>query len=184
MPEILEDYIDEKDKITDDVVFNLKQLSFKTIEDEGIINYIHWQCQKTLELAKNKNDSKEVARALNLETFEVLGTVMGRAHSVDIDFLVDQMKDSDYAFLVMHNHPSDSSFSRKDIKTFADSVNMTVLIVLGNKGSIYILEKTKQLVPNELLSIRKTLLDWKNGVIDFSEVIEQIRTFGIVYSVM
>ena len=184
MPEILEDYIDDKDKITEDVILNLKPLSFKTIEDEGIIKFIHWHCQKILELAKDKNESKEVARALNLETFEVLGTVMGRANSVDIDFLVDQMTDSDYAFLVIHNHPSDSSFSRKDIKTFADSVNMTILIVLGNKGSIYILEKTKQLVPNELLSIRKTLLDWKNEVIDFSEVIDQIRTFGIVYSVM
>ena len=85
-----------------------------------------------LELAKDKNESKEVARALNLKTFEVLGTIMGSAHSVDIDFLVNQMNDSDYAFLVMHNHPSNSSFSRKDIKTFADSVNMTVLIVLGN----------------------------------------------------
>lgn len=61
---------------------------------------------------------------------------------------------------------------------------LEVLIVLGNKGSIYILEKTKQLFPNELLSIRKALLDWKNEVIDFYEVIEQIRTFGIVYSVM
>ena len=178
----LEDYIDEKDKITDEVVLNLKPFAFKTIEDEEIVKYIHWQGQKILEIAKDKNESKEVARALNLETFEVLGTVMGRAHSVDIDFLVDQMRDSDYAFLVMHNHPSNSSFSRKDIKTFVDSVNMTVLIVLGNKGSIYILEKTKQLVPNELLSIRKTLLDWKNKAIDFADVIDQIRTFGIVYS--
>ena len=184
MSEILEDHLDEKEKITDDVVLNLKQLSFKTIEDNEIIKFIHWQCQKILELAKDKNESKEVARALNLKTFEVLGTIMGSTHSVDIDFLVNQMNDSDYAFLVMHNHPSNSSFSRKDIKTFADSVNMTVLIVLGNKGSIYILEKTKQLVPNELLSIRKTFLDWKNEVIDFSKVIEQIRTFGIVYSVM
>ena len=184
MQEILKDYIDEQDKITDDVILKLKPLSFRTIEDEEIIKYIHWHCRKMLELAKDKNESKEVARALNLESFEVLGTVMGNAHSVDIDFLVDQMNDSDYAFLVIHNHPSDSSFSRKDIKTFADSVNMTVLIVLGNKGSIYILEKTKQLVPNELLSIRKTLLDWKNEVIDFSVVIEQIRTFGIVYSVI
>ncbi len=182
MKVILEDYIDEKDKITDDVVLKLKPFSFKTIEDEEIVKYIHWQGQKILEIAKDKNESKEVARALNLETFEVLGTVMGRAHSVDIDFLVDQMRDSNYAFLVMHNHPSNSSFSRKDIKTFVDSVNMTILIVLGNKGSIYILEKTKQLVPNELLSIRKTLLDWKNEAIVFSDVIEQIKTFGIVYS--
>jgi hypothetical protein len=50
MSEILEDYIDEKEKITDDVVLNLKQLSFKTIEDNEIIKYIHWQCQKILEL--------------------------------------------------------------------------------------------------------------------------------------
>lgn len=50
MSEILEDPIDEKDKITDDVVLNLKPLSFKTIEDKEITKYIHWQCQKILEL--------------------------------------------------------------------------------------------------------------------------------------
>ncbi len=184
MEEKLKDSIDKENKISDEVIENLKELSFHTIDDEEIIRYIHWQCQKLLEFAKDKHDSKEVARAINLTTFEILGTVLGDSRSVNIDYLVQQMKSGDYAFLVMHNHPSDKFFSRRDIKTFIDSNNVSILIVLGNKGSVYVIEKTRQLSLNELLSARKTLVDWKNELIGFDQVIEQINTFGIIYSEM
>lgn len=48
----------------------------------------------------------------------------------------------------------------------------------------YIVEKTKQLSLNEILSARKTLVDWKHSLIDFNIVKEQLKTFGIVYSEM
>ena len=59
---------------------------------------------------------------------------------------------------------------------------MSVLIAIGNNGSIFIAEKTRQLSKNEVLSIHKSLLDWKGGRINFELVIEQIHEFGIVYS--
>ncbi|WP_027208155.1 hypothetical protein [Butyrivibrio hungatei] len=180
--EILNDCLDENQKITDEVILELKPLAFYTISNIDIIDFIHSQCQKVLEIAQQKNDSKEVARAVNLDTFEVLLPVFGEAHRVDIDYLVDQMKGTDYAFLVMHNHPSNSHFSEKDIKTFVDAVNMSILIVLGNNGAIYILEKTRDLLPNEIISARKTLLDWKKDFISYDTVIEQIKAFGIVHS--
>lgn len=170
--------------ITDDVIMELKPLSFHTISDKDIVDFIHLQCQKVLELAQKKNDSCEVARAINLNTFDVLNPVFGEAHSVDIDLLVSQMKGTDFAFLVMHNHPSGLHFSIRDIKTFIDAENMTILIALGNDGTIYIVEKTKQLSLNEILSARKTLVDWKHSLIDFNIVKEQLKTFGIVYSEM
>ncbi len=170
--------------ITDDVIMNLSPLSFKTISEADITEYIHFHCQKLLKLAKEKNESKEIARAVNLCTFQVLDPVFGDENSVDIDSLVAKMKGTEFAFLVMHNHPSGLYFSRRDIKTLVDAENMTILIVLGNDGSVYILEKTKQLFMNEILSIRKTLIDWKNNVINFDEVIIQISEFGIVYSKM
>ena len=179
--EKIDDVVSAECLITDDVIENLKELSFCTIDDSGIVSYIHWQCQKVLEFAKNKNESKEVARAINLETLDIVGTVVGNARTVDIYYLVQQMTATNYAFLVVHNHPSDLHFSRRDIKTFIDSVNMTILIVLGNKGAVYILEKTRQIQPNEIISTRKTLVDWKNGIITFDQVITQIKEFGIVY---
>lgn len=169
-------------EISDDVINNLKPLCFQTIQDADIAEFMHYQCQKVLLLAKKKNASREVALAVNLNTFEVLSPVFGDAGSVNIDFLVSQMKGTDYAFLVMHNHPSGSHFSRRDLKTFVDAENITVLIVLGNDGSIYIVEKTKQLSLNEILSARKTLVDWKNAAIEFETVIEQFETLGIEYS--
>lgn len=180
-----EDYFNDGDEIqnliTDDVIINLRELSFETIKEPEVVNYIHWQCQKVLQIAKDKNDSKEVARAINLYTLEVLGTVMGEMRRVDIDYLVQQMQDLGYVFVVIHNHPSDMHFSVLDIKTFVNSDNLTILVVLGNCGSVYILEKTRQLELNEVLSIKKTLRDWQNQTIAFDDVVEQISKFGIVY---
>ncbi|MCR4755801.1 MAG: hypothetical protein K5868_09810 [Lachnospiraceae bacterium] len=180
----LHDTVDEDKLITDDVIINLKPLVFRTIEDVEIADFIHLQCQKVLQLAKEKNCSKEVASAVNLETFDVLSPVYGDSRSVNIDYLISQMKGTDYAFLVMHNHPSGFYFSRRDLKTFIDAENMTILIVLGNDGSIYIIEKKRQLLLGEVLSARKTLVDWKYNVIDYKTVIEQLGEFGIVYSEM
>ena len=175
---------DEKCQITDDVVQNLKPLCFRTIKEDDISDFIHLQCKKVLKLAKDKNDSKEVASAINLDTFDVLLPVFGDERSVDIDFLVSQMKGTVYAFLVMHNHPNGLHFSRRDIKTFIDVENITILIVLGNEGSIYIVEKTRQLALNEILSARKTMVDWKNNVIDYERVVDELAAFGIEFSEM
>jgi len=35
-----------------------------------------------------------------------------------------------------------------------------------------------------VLSIRKELINWKNQLIDFKKVVEQIKAHGIVYSEM
>ena len=51
-------------------------------------------------------------------------------------------------------------------------------------GSIFIIEKTRQISLNEILSARKTLVDLKNQTIDFETVIAQLKEFGIVYSEM
>ena len=168
--------------ISDETITNLKPLSFQTIADNETIEFIHWHCQKILELSKEKNSSKEVARAINLHTYEVLGTIMGDAHSVDIDVLVHKMEKTEYAFLVMHNHPSNEHFSYRDLKTFIDSINITILIVIGNQGAVYIIEKTKQLSLTEILSVKKNMLNWKNGIIDYRKLLNQLSNYGIVYT--
>ena len=179
-----EEDVIRKLEITEDVILNLKSLHFLTISDSEITDFIHFHCQKLLEIAMEKNECKEVARAVNLNTFEVLTPVFGSERSVDIEPLIDQMRGTDYAFLVMHNHIIGSHFSRRDIKTFIDADNISILIVLGNDGSIFIIEKTRQISLNEILSARKTLVDWKNQTIDFETVIAQLKEFGIVYSEM
>ncbi len=177
-----EEGVIQKLEITEDIIINLKSLHFLTIADSEITDFIHFHCQKLLEIAMEKNECNEVARAVNLNTFEVLNPVFGCERSVDIEPLIDQMRGTDYAFLVMHNHIVKSRFSRRDLKTFIDADNISILIVLGNEGSIYIIEKTRQLLLNEILSARKTLVDWKNQTIDFETVIAQLKEFGIEYS--
>ena len=48
-------------EISDDVINNLKPLCFQTIQDADIAEFMHYQCQKVLLLAKKKNASREVA---------------------------------------------------------------------------------------------------------------------------
>ena len=130
--------MDKKEKneelslITDDVIEHLKPLLLRTVSDADIKEYLYMQCQKVLELAKEKNCSKEVAIAINLDTYEVSEPVFGDLKSVDIGYLVKQMKGTECAFLVAHNHPSNASFSWRDIKTYIDSENITIILGLPN----------------------------------------------------
>ena len=63
--------------ITDEVIASLHKLSFHTIEDSEISEYLYLHCQQVLRFAKDKNDSGEVARAIDLITLDVIGTVAG-----------------------------------------------------------------------------------------------------------
>lgn len=48
----------------------------------------------------------------------------------------------DYEYIAIHNHPSDAMFSYGDIRNFAYNPYLKILTVVGNKGSVYVLNKT------------------------------------------
>ena len=39
-----------------------------------------------------------------------------------------------------------------------------------------------QKITDEIISARKTILDWKKNLIGYDAVVEQIKAFGVVYT--
>lgn len=46
-------------------------------------------------------------------------------------------------YITMHNHPSGGTFSLGDIKSFVKNDNMRVIMIVGNNGEQYLIQKTQ-----------------------------------------
>lgn len=80
-------------------------------------------------------------------------------------------------------HPSDGPFSPRDLNTFFSAPNMAILMVIGNKGSIYIIEKTiRDSIENNFIKIKKVLILYRQHDMSFDEVIKELELYGIKYS--
>lgn len=179
----LEDEVSEENKITQAVIDNLRRPTFYLISEDAVVEYIFEYCKNLLDYSMKKCGSKEIAYAINLETLKFEGAEMGDSHTVDITHLVEKIDDSGCIFIVLHNHPSNSPFSPKDIETFIAAQNMAILIVLGNKGAIHIIEKTRDIEENtEKLTLRKTVIGYRKGELSFDETIDALDKLGIRYN--
>ena len=61
-----------------------------------------------------------------------------------------------YEYIAIHNHPSDAMFSYGDIYHYSRNPNMKILTVVGNKGSVYILNKTDKWQDLEFIDFVET----------------------------
>ena len=177
----LTDYVSEENKITQDVIDNLKEPRFVTACTPIIIRRIHSYCKQLLQFSKDKHDSKEVSYLINIESLTLERVALGDAHNVDITSFISLLQTQSHHYLVIHNHPSNLPFSPKDIRTLVSS-EISVLIVLGNKGSIYILEKTRSITSMEELRIAKELVKYKLATVSFEDVIITLNMYEIYYT--
>ncbi len=133
---------------------------------------------------KEKLDSLKMMQTFIISRYENIGAVFGSARSVNISALVEMVDDEKCIFLVVHNHPSDKPFSPRDLSTFISIPNMAILIVLGNNGSIYTIEKTDNMLIEEgICEIRKLLINYRNNLLTFSDIVKKLEIYGIKYSV-
>ena len=87
--------------------------------------------------------------------------------------------------MVAHNHPSDKTFSPRDLITFFSVPNMVILMVLGNKGSMYIIEKTnKTLIDNNYTKIKQALIKYRKSQQCFDVTINELKQYGIMYTTL
>ena len=178
----IDDIVAEENRITQSSIDDLKRPKFVTIQDDAVVEYIYEYCKKLLEDSKDKHGSKEVAYALNLNTLDFVGAEFGTSKSIDISSLIDKIKDSECIFLVLHNHPSDEPFSSRDLNTFFSIPNMAILMVVGNKGSVYIIEKTERdSIEDNFLKIKRILVSYRRYEMSFDEVIKGLELYGIKY---
>lgn len=177
----LSDFVSEENKITQDVIDNLDEPRFVTVCGPLIINQIHLYCKQLLQFSKEKYDSKEVAYLINIESLLLERIALGNAHNVDITSFISLLQSQSHHYLVIHNHPSNLTFSPRDISTLVSS-EISVLIVLGNKGAVYILEKSRSITPKEELIITKAIKKYKLNTATFEDVIMILEMYEIYYT--
>ena len=178
----LTDFVSEENKITQDVIDNLKEPRFVTACNPIIISRIHSYCKMLLEFSKNKHDSKEIAYLINLNTGSLERVSFGNAHNVSIPSFFPLINNTNYSYLIIHNHPSNSSFSQRDVRTFISLTKVSILIVLGNKGAIYILEKKRDLSFVERFQLIKKTLQYKTNEFLLEDVIIETHKCEIIYT--
>ena len=179
---ILEDTVSEENRILQTVIDNLRKPQFATISEDIVVDYIFEYSKKLLSYAMTKHGSKEMAYAINLNTLDFIGAEFGTSKSVNIASLVDRIDDSECIFIVLHNHPSDGPFSARDLNTFFITPNMAVLMVIGNKGSIYTIEKTeRELINDNYMEIKKALIAYRQKEVPFDETVKELEKYGIIY---
>lgn len=123
-------------------------------EEEKESEYLMLQelAKEVLTVAKNDNDSNEVAltysldyRNLIAEGREFMGVALGDEHSVDpcmntVSYHLIAAS-IECIVIVLHNHPSLSKFSLEDIKFFLRNGSVKMMVVITNLGSISYLVK-------------------------------------------
>ena len=137
--------------ITDAAIAKVPLINYKEIPEKEYA-VLHELAKEVLTVAKNENDSNEVAITYSLESEkliaegrEYVGVALGDEHSVDpcantvSNHLV--MASLECVVIVLHNHPSLSKFSLEDIQFFLQNRTVKMMIVVTNLGSISYLVK-------------------------------------------
>lgn len=153
--------------------------------------YIQKQHKRLLSISKNYNNSEEVAIVIDIIhwTNEV---VIGKGNRVIMgnnpkanEMIVSYPKNT---ILVMHNHPSTSTFSGEDFKMFCDNDSIFVMTIVGNDGTVQIMEKNNSFDGQlEKINYGKMTEEYKNrgfinnGTMAMKYIIKHPSDFNILY---
>ncbi len=154
-------------------------------------DYIQKQHKRLLSISKDMNNSGEVAILVDIIHWET-EVIIGEANRVDISsnakahmMMLSYPKNT---ILVMHNHPSTSTFSGADFKMFCDNASIFVMTIVGNDGSIQIMEKNTAFNGQaEKMNYHNLALQYKNegytnnGTMAMKYIIKHPAEFNILY---
>ena len=122
-----------------------------------------------LQLAKDENNSNEVAITCDLESenpLEDFGVALGDEHEVDI--LADTysnhiiVSQESVAVVVLHNHPESQTFSLQDIQFFIEYPMIEVIVVVSNQGTVHYLMREEQYDYKKAFELFKDCIDGLN----------------------
>lgn len=193
---------DKKVPITDVALTKIGPLKFATTTAEDNF-FIRLCTQRVLYLAKERNNSNEVALTFRLnDTSQEIGITYGNDHDVDVE------KDScsyhilngpetkldtdffDCVVVIAHNHPSLGTLSLQDIQFFLDHDKLRILIAVTNAGVCFSLEKLKSYSKREAIKLFNPSIDLFNtantnkGRLDAAKAfLNNAYSCGINYSV-
>lgn len=177
-------------QITDVAISKVRKtqiFGFTPEENEFIQN----QHKRLLYISKNMNNSEEVAILIDIIHWET-EVIMGKANCVEMSnntkanqMMLTYPKNT---ILIMHNHPSTSTFSGEDFKMFCDNTSIFVMTIVGNDGSVQVMEKKSNFNGQaEKYKYYKLALHFKNkgyinnGTMAMKYLIKKSEEFNILY---
>lgn len=122
-------------KITDQTINCVPKVSIPQYSEEELL-FIQEQHKELLRVAKNENNSNEVAFVLK-NNFKSKDVILGSETGVEFGTL------SGRDLFVMHNHPRNSSFSFDDLVEFIGNKSIKSLSIVKNNVGVEVLTKNK-----------------------------------------
>ncbi|MCM1465951.1 MAG: hypothetical protein NC094_11080 [Bacteroidales bacterium] len=145
---------DKKVYITDIAIEKVPYVEYRGMDEEQNKN-MQSLARLVLTLAKNENDSNEVAITWDMERGDIgkYGVAYGTEHDVNIcsDTYSYHLLHSvgDVIIVVLHNHPSTKTFSLTDIYSLMKYRAIQYMVVVSNQGTIHYLKKEKNYDENK-----------------------------------
>lgn len=161
---------DHKIMITDEAINKVPRIKYREIPESEYDNL--WELAKSvLKIAKEENDSNEVAVTYSLNSVKLIeqgekyiGIALGTEHEVDplsnttAYHLISTA--GECVVIVLHNHPSLSDFSLSDIQFLLRYDTVKMMVVVTNLGGISYLVKNEK-------------YDFENAIILFNEAVDK-----------
>lgn len=182
--------------ITDVAINKVKPIKFEEIpEEEHLI--ISNLAKMVLEISKENNNSNEVSITYKIGTNlkdldNSIGVQFGNEYEVDplsnttsYHLIKGQ---NECIVVLLHNHPSLSSFSLDDIYFFLSYHTIKMMVLVSNKGDIHYMVKNKKYdIDKNILLLNKTGEEY-NKAKSLKKKLEAINIFlkgckknGIIY---
>lgn len=172
--------------ITDRAISKVRCIQFQGFKAEHN-KYIQEQHKLLLEIAKKYNESNEVGILINIIDWSAW-LIIGNGNMVETKDNPDAyavLKSSrKNTLLFMHNHPSTTTFSGTEFKTFCSNDSLYMITVVGNDGSVRALIKESSFDANEALAYYNTLATVKyknysnNGTLAMRELLKIVMKLG------
>ena len=152
-------------------------------EDESF--YLYQKCQSILYYALNHNNCNEVALVYSINSHEEGNMIKGTQTNTDLEsdtktYELLNRKDDKVCILV-HNHPTDSSFSIEDYSEFLLYGKLKIMVVVTNSGEQYYMTKTEYFKRNaavkKLIEITKMCDHNNDGKLNRSESVQAAKEF-------
>lgn len=159
-------------------------------EDESF--YLYQQCQRLLYYALTRNVSNEVALVYTLNDHDEGNFILGTQTNTDLeaDTKTQQIlnKNDGNICILLHNHPTDSSFSIEDYAEFLLYAKIKVMVAITNSGEQYFMIKTdnynRKNAVKKLIQISKNCDRNNDGKLTRSESVQAAKQFEkIAYTI-
>lgn len=128
--------------IEQDTIDHLPTVHIDGLSDDEN-RYVNEWVKYLLQYAKDNNQSNEVGIMLDKANWGNYDIVIGTERQIrfNTEKMLKWQDEGNDNLILIHNHPSDTIFSERDIFNFCKTQAVNTLIAAGNRGTIYLLQK-------------------------------------------